>query len=96
MIKPNHMPVFSTTNALATANTFYSSIEDVTTTSDKLTSGFTKSLGFLSAMSGTSSSTARDITRYQVNLIPASYDAESKELASGLLEMAASKAASSR
>ncbi len=96
MIKPNHMPVFSTTNAVATANTFYSSIEDVTTTTDKLTSGITKGLGLLSAMSGTSSSTARDITRYQVNLIPASYDAESSELASGLLEMAASKAASSR
>ena len=96
MIKTNHMPVFSTSNALATPNAFYSSIEDVTTTTDKLTSGVTKTLGFLGAMAGTSNSTARDITRYQVNLIPASYEAESQSLAQGLVGMVAVKASSSR
>jgi len=96
MIKPNHMPVFSTSNALVTASTFYSSIEDVTTTTDKLTSGITKTLGFLSAMGGTSSSTATDITRYQVNLIPAAYESESQNLSRGLMGMAAAKAASAR
>ena len=96
MIKTNHMPVFSTSNALATPNAFYSSIEDVTTTTDKLTSGLTKTLGFLGAMGGTSNSTARGITRYQVNLIPASYDAETQSLAQGLVGMVAVKAAASR
>ncbi|EKF74571.1 hypothetical protein A11A3_08090 [Alcanivorax hongdengensis A-11-3] len=96
MIKTNHQPVFSTRQAVASSGTFYSSIEDVTTTTDKATSGITKAIGMLSAFGGTSSSVARDITRYQVNLIPASYDQETRKLSSGVVAMAAEKAAASR
>ncbi|MAC16336.1 MAG: hypothetical protein CL539_16920 [Alcanivorax sp.] len=96
MIKPNHQPIFTSKQPVATSVLFYSSIEDVTTTGDKVTSGLTKTLGMLSALGGTSSNVAKDITRYQVNLIPGTYNAETKKLAGGLVGMAAAKASASR
>ncbi|TMW10859.1 hypothetical protein FGS76_16240 [Alloalcanivorax gelatiniphagus] len=96
MIKSNHQPVFATRQAVSSDKRFYRSIEDATTTGDKITSGLTKAVGMLSALSGTSSKVARDITRYQVNVIPEVYDAEAVTLSRGLSGMAAAKAASSR
>ncbi|EWH10151.1 hypothetical protein DS2_09402 [Catenovulum agarivorans DS-2] len=96
MVKPSHQPVFGSKRDVASSTIFYESIEDATTTADKVTSGLTKTLGFLSALGGTSSSVARDITRYQVNIIPTVYETESKKLTSGLVEMAATKAVSKK
>lgn len=92
MIKPQHQPIFSSKRLVATTTPFYSNIEEVTTTADQVTSGLTQAIGFLSALGGTSSSVARDITRYQVNVIPDIYKSETRSLATGLVNMATSKA----
>lgn len=95
-IKLNQQPVFATRQPVASDRPFYTSIDNVTTTGDKVTSGLTKAVGMLSALSGTSSKVARDITRYQVNVMPEVYEAEAVTLSKGLSGMAAAKAASSR
>ncbi|MFP1681771.1 hypothetical protein ACLD0W_04630 [Alloalcanivorax sp. C16-1] len=95
-IKLNQQPVFATRQPVASARPFYTSIENVTTTGDKVTSGLTKAVGMLSALSGTSSKVARDITRYQVNVIPDVYQTEAVTLSKGFAGMAAAKAASTR
>lgn len=96
MVKLHHQPVFASKHFVASNAQFYSSIDDVTSTGDKVYSGVTQVLGALSALGGTSSSIGRDITRYQVNIIPATYQAETERLAGGLVAMAASKAASQK
>ena len=95
-ILPHHQPVFAAKQAIASPAKFYSSIDNVTTTSDKVTSGVTKTLGMLSALGGVSSSVARDITRYQVNVLPDVYRTEAFTLSSGFMAMAAAKAAAVR
>ncbi|MFP1677204.1 hypothetical protein ACLD02_00840 [Alloalcanivorax sp. C16-2] len=96
MTRLNHQPVFATRQAVASPKRFYSSIDNVTTSGDKLTSGVTKAIGMLSALSGTSSKVARDITRYQVNVMPEVYATEAVTLSDGLAGMAATRAAASR
>lgn len=96
MVKLHHQPVFGSKHFVASKVPFYSSIEDTTSTGEKVYSGVTKVLGALSAIGGTSSSIARDITRYQVNVVPEIYQAETQKLADGLLAMAASKAATQK
>ena len=95
-VRVDHQPLFGTRQAVASSKRFYSGIEDATTTTDKVTSGLTKTIGFLSALSGTSSNVARDITRYQVNVLPEVYASEAVTLSDGLTGMAANQAAASR
>lgn len=95
MINLNHQPVFATQQAVTSNASFYSSIDDVTKTSEKIMAGASKAIATLSALGGISSSST-DITRYQVNVIPASYKTEQQKLSGGLVGMAAVKAAAAR
>ena len=91
MINYNQQPVFATSRAVATNAPFYRSIDNVTTTGDKITAGVSKALATFSALGGVSSSSV-DITRYQVNVVPTSYKTEQEKLSGGLVSMAAAKA----
>lgn len=95
-ILSHKQPVFATKQAVASPATFYSSINNVTTTGDKVTSGLTKGLGMLMAFGGQSNKLAQDISRYQVNLLPDVYQAEIATLSNGLIGMAVTKAAAAR
>src|SRR5690606_15866563 len=95
-ILSHKQPVFATKQAVASPATFYSSIDNVTTTGDKVTSGLTKGLGMLMAFGGQSNKLAQDISRYQVNLLPDVYQAEIATLSSGLIGMAVTQAAAAR
>lgn len=95
-ILSHKQPVFATKQAVASQAAFYSSIDNVTTTGDKVTSGLTKGLGMLMAFGGHSNKLAQDISRYQVNVLPDVYQVETVTLSNGLMGMAATKAAASR
>ncbi len=92
MTKLHHQPVFSSKHSLGSSAAFYSGIEDITSTTDTAINVVSQTLGFLSALSGTSSKVGRDLTRYQVNILPDVYSRESKTLSKNFLEMAAAQA----
>lgn len=67
--------------AVAQEATFYEKIEDTTTTTDALVSGFTKVMGAITLLGGQGGSQKVDITRYTVTVTPQKYG-EMAELAS--------------
>ena len=86
MMKNNASPVFFTKIPVLADEQFYKQVREATTTSDKVASGLTKGLAMLSAMGGVSS-TATDITRYEVIVEPAQFARISRKYMDGFMDM---------
>lgn len=71
-------------------DTFYESIKDTTTVTDSVVSGVTKALSFLAGGQST------DITRYQVDVVPATFETVSDKAINGFMDMALVKLAADK
>lgn len=88
-INPNHIARYINTTPLVINKPFYSEVRDATSTGDKVASGVTTALSLLGG------GTSRSVTRYEVDAIPAQYQAASSEGGAVFVKMASSVARSS-
>lgn len=82
------VPMLSSKAPVTTKEKFYTAINDTTTTGDKIGSGISKGIGMAMALAGTSNSVSYSITRYQVEVIPASFTKVANTGVDGFLDMA--------
>ncbi|MBD2859439.1 hypothetical protein IB286_10530 [Spongiibacter sp. KMU-158] len=84
-----HMvPTYFTKHALFTDEAFYSSVEDSTTTGDKVSDGITTALGYLSALGGGTGKKSKT-SRYDVNVVPDKFSALILKNGMNFVDMAA-------
>lgn len=87
MVNANHIARFSNHWPVVIPQTFYTDVVDATTTGDAVAGAVTSALAFLGG------GTSRDITRYDVNAIPARYAEISRLASQAFVEMAVTQAA---
>ena len=84
----NAMPTYVSKQPIVSDEVFYSSVEDATTTGDKLADGFSKVMGIATALAG-GTGFSSDTTRYDVNVKPEAFSALATKHAGNFAAMAA-------
>lgn len=87
MVNASKQPKFHTYRPVNIDDRFYKSIENATTTGDKVTAGVTKALSMLGGGSSV------DVTRYKVTVDPARFEAAAQKAVDGMIAMSLAKAA---
>lgn len=87
----NSMPTYTSKQPLVTDEVFYVSVEDATTTGDKVADGFSTVMGYASALMG-GTGTSSDTSRYNVNVKPQAFADLAVKHADNFTAMAASSA----
>lgn len=80
MVGGNQQPLFQTVRSVSLETPFYTSVENVTTTADRVSAGVTAALSMLGG-------TSRSTDRYQVNVSPQGYGAVQTQTTDALLDM---------
>jgi len=84
----NSVPTYLSKLPVTDDTVFYSSVEEVTSTGDKLADGFSKVVGFAAALAG-GTGMSTDTTRYNVNVRPELFSKQATAHAAAFVAMAA-------